>query len=237
MNMYFNGRNTENFGVDGLKIAIMNIYDSAIVNKKIEAVEIDGMDGSYTIDKGLRDREIELKINIMNSTNIRNSIRIINDWLLDIKDNRLQFEDDMNIYYEVKTVEISNFQFETVDFLAVFTAKFTLNPYVKLVSNPPIKIDKLGAIRNNYCLSKPTYKITGEGYLTLKINDKNLHVNLGQDLIIDTEFQECYRDGIQQVNVLEGNYEDMWLQEGNNTISYSGGTVTKFEIVPNWRML
>ena len=235
MNIYFNNKNTRNFGIDGLEIETTKIYDSCVVNRKIETEEVDGHDGYYTIDKGLEDRKMTLEFNIKDRNNIRNSVREINRWLLNIEDDRLQFEDDKDVYYKVKKLTISNFTYEVVDFIAVFTVELVLDPYLTLNDNESIFIINSGTIVNNYSLSKPIYKLEGEGYINLTINSKTVKINVGQNLTIDTDFQECYRDGLQQVNVLEGDYEDMWLQEGINTISYTNGTVTKFEIIPNWR--
>ena len=71
-------------------------------------------------------------------------------------------------------------------------------------------------IYNDYLISKPIYRIVGEGYLTLNINNKIIKANVGQELIIDTEKGLCYREGIVNNVALEGKYEDMYLLEGED---------------------
>ena len=49
---------------------------------------------------------------------------------------------------------------------------------------------------NDYLITRPIYRIVGEGYLTLTINNKTIKANVGQELIIDTDKGLCYRNGI-----------------------------------------
>jgi phage-related protein len=44
---------------------------------------------------------------------------------------------------------------------------------------------------------------------------------------------ECYKDNVSMNTNVKGNYTDLWLKEGKNTIEISGAT--KVEITPKWR--
>ena len=78
-----------------------------------------------------------------------------------------------------------------------------------------------GKIYNFDLISRPIYRIVGEGLLTLNINGKSIKANVGQELIIDTDKGLCYRDGIINNVALKGNYQDMYLLEGENTFSWT----------------
>ena len=90
-------------------------------------------------------------------------------------------------------------------------------------------------VYNDYLISKPIYRIVGDGYITIKINNKVIKANVGQELIIDTDKGLCYREGIVNNVALEGKYEDMYLLEGENTLSWSEGF--NVYVTTNWRCL
>ena len=97
------------------------------------------------------------------------------------------------------------------------------------------KEQQLSSLLNNpgeRCL--PVYKIAGEGMCTVTINGKQVRANVGQNLTIDTQRKLAYRtDGTMQNTAISGNYEDMILIPGRNSISVTSGfTLTA---VPNWR--
>ena len=59
--------------------------------------------------------------------------------------------------------------------------------------------------------------------------------NVGQNLIIDTDRMIAYRsDGTLNNTKVSGNYEDLYLKPGENSVEFSGGTL---KVIPNWRCL
>ena len=97
------------------------------------------------------------------------------------------------------------------------------------------KEQQLSALLNNpgeRCW--PVYKIAGEGMCTVTVNGKQIKANIGQNLTIDTERKLAYRtDGTMQNTSVSGNYEDMALNPGKNSISVTGGFA--LTAIPNWR--
>lgn len=88
---------------------------------------------------------------------------------------------------------------------------------------------------NQYLTCHPTYKITAEGMCTLTVNGNTMTANVGQNLTIDTDRMIAYRsDGTLNNTQVKGNYEDMYLLNGENEISFSGG---ELKVIPNWRCL
>ena len=84
--------------------------------------------------------------------------------------------------------------------------------------------------------SLPYIKITGSGAVTLNIGSKSyLFTSIPTYLDIDSELMSCYK-GSTLYNDRIGFAEFPVLQPGNNSISWTG-SVTKVEIIPNWRTL
>ena len=89
---------------------------------------------------------------------------------------------------------------------------------------------------NPYALSKPIYMITGEGMCTLTVNGKSVTANVGQNLTINTDLMLAYRkDGTMMNTAVTGDYEDLWLNSGENSITITSGF--SLAIIPNWRCL
>ena len=89
---------------------------------------------------------------------------------------------------------------------------------------------------NPYDMSKPEYKITGEGLCALTVNGKTMKANVGQNLTINTELMLSYReDGAIMNSSVTGEYKDLYLKPGENRISVSSGF--SITIKPNWRYI
>ena len=85
-------------------------------------------------------------------------------------------------------------------------------------------------------ISHPIYRISGTGSCTLTVNGKTMKVTVNQEITIDTERMIANNaQMVNQSNLLVGNYEDLYLQEGDNTITVSTGFT--LNVIPNWRVL
>lgn len=197
-----------------------------------EEVKVPGGKTLYR-EKGYSDVEISVSFNFISSkqSDWDKDFRLIKRWLLSKGSNKLKFSDDLEVFYKVNKVNIDTPE-RVLKRIGKFNVTFTCDPYVYIEEN---EIELSSNIYNEYILSKPFYRIVGEGYLTLNINNKVIKANVGQELIIDTEKGLCYRDGIVNNVALEGRYEDLYLQEGENTFSWNGDF--KIYITPNRRAL
>lgn len=195
-----------------------------------EEVKVPGGKTLYR-EKGYKDIEIPVSFNFMSKYTWDKDFRIIKKWLLFKINNKLKFSDDLEVYYKVNKVTIDTPE-RVMKKIGRFNVTFTCEPYV-YIDEEEMELSEI--IYNDYLISKPIYRIVGEGYLTFNINNKIIKANVGQELIIDTEKGLCYREGIVNNVALEGRYEDMYLLEGENTFNWSNG----FEvyILPNWRCL
>ena len=68
------------------------------------------------------------------------------------------------------------------------------------------------------------------------MNGKNMTANVNGHLIIDTDRMLTYRqDGKLENASVKGDYEDLYLEEGENMIRITPGFELK--VIPNWRCL
>lgn len=195
-----------------------------------EEVKVPGGKTLYR-EKGYGDIDIPVSFNFVSRNTWDKDFRIMKSWLLSKVNNKLKFSDDLEVFYKVNKVTIDTPE-RVMKKIGRFTAIFTCEPHV-YVDEEERELSTL--LYNNYLLSKPIYRIVGEGYLTLNTNNKVIKANVGQELIIDTDKGLCYRNGIVNNVALQGRYEDLFLQEGENTFSWTSGF--KIYITPNWRCL
>lgn len=81
--------------------------------------------------------------------------------------------------------------------------------------------------------SKPVITIYGSGTIGITLNGSQIFsINLGDEeyITIDAAQMEAYKNGILKNRLVTGDYENLALKVGKNTIAFSGD-VTKFDIV------
>ena len=195
-----------------------------------EEVKVPGGKTLYR-EKGYKDIDIPVSFNFVSRNTWDKDFRIMKSWLLSKVNNKLKFSDDLEVFYKVNKVTIDTPE-RVMRKIGRFTAIFTCEPYIYIDEN---ERELESVLYNDYLITRPIYRIVGEGYLTLTINNKTIKANVGQELIIDTDKGLCYRNGIVNNVALQGRYEDLFLQEGENTFSWTSGF--KIYITPNWRCL
>lgn len=195
-----------------------------------EEVKVPGGKTLYR-EKGYGDIDIPVSFNFVSRNTWDKDFRIMKSWLLSKVNNKLKFSDDLEVFYKVNKVTIDTPE-RVMRKIGRFTAIFTCEPYIYIDEN---ERELESVLYNDYLITRPIYRIVGEGYLTLTINNKTIKANVGQELIIDTDKGLCYRNGIVNNVALQGRYEDLYLQEGENTFSWTSGF--KIYITPNWRCL
>lgn len=198
-----------------------------------ETFSVPGRDGDLHIKKGVKDIEIPIELNYIGKPEEWFSrFRKAKKWLLG-KGGKLRFGDDENHFYNVKKVTIDTNERICLE-IGRFTAVFTCAGYCYLTEGAKEReIEE--CLFNPYETCHPTYKIVGEGMCYLTINGKRLSANVSGNVTIDTERMLAYReDGLLKNTIIAGDYEDLYLNEGENTISFSGG---ECKIIPNWREL
>lgn len=142
--------------------------------------------------------------------------------------------DDQEYMYKVYYCKITDTE-RTSRRLGNFTAEFVCHPYAFLVDGQQ-EYDIADVEYNPYMVSHPTYIIFGSGACTLTVNGKTMTATVNQQITIDTERMIAYNaQMINQSSLISGDYEDLYIKEGDNTITVSEGFEMK--VIPNWREL
>ncbi|MHB9943584.1 phage tail protein [Clostridium sporogenes] len=104
------------------------------------------------------------------------------------------------------------------------------NKLATINENNFIEIFNPGTIESN-----PVITIYGYGNVDLNINDNIINLtNVANNITIDSEIMDCYRDGQLFNNYMKGEFPI--FKTGANKISWMGN-VQRLEIKPNWRWL
>ena len=217
-----------------LNIGIKGSIPYPIPNLIYEDVEGPGGENLTKI-KGYEDIIIPITINILDRVNLRETIRKISRWLRVVEDNKLKILDDPEYFYKVKKINTDNFERE-LNFIGETTIEFICSPFRLSELDQSYKELKNNSILYNCgdVESECIIKIEGEGLTELTVNNNTVTVNVGQNIIIDSEKRLTYRiDGTMQNNKMSGEYPI--LKVGPNNISWKGGNINKVSIIQNER--
>lgn len=202
---------------------------------KKEFKTIPGRDGTVVIHtKEIEDITILIKFLFYGNRNEwMEKFRVAKQWLLS-GGKELSFSDDQEYYYKVKNVIVGTGERQVKE-VGEFEVSFLCDGALYL-KRGNTEYDYSETKYNPGIFSKPVYKVKGEGVCTLTVNGKSITANVAQNLTIDTERMISYReDGTLQNTAISGNYEDLYLQEGENAITVTEGFECK--VIPRWRCL
>lgn len=181
---------------------------------------------------------------LINHSGRRNNIRV-NCELLAISDDvhllfrrmkkwfgkagKLRFTDNTDAYYEVLAIASlgSEREFRRCGRIRV---QFVIFPYEFLNSGN----EEYNSITYNpYCVCMPTYIVEGSGTCVITANGRTFTANVPGKLTIDSRRMISYKsDGSSGNTLVNGNYEDLWIEEGDVNLSCTSGFTLK--IVPKW---
>lgn len=195
---------------------------------------IPGRNGKiYESEDCVEDIKIEISMGLHSDEDswmekYRNSRR----WLLKEGNHKLILSDDSEYFYKVKSVTIGKVK-RNYRKIGEFVAVFTCDGYQYLISGEN-EYSKKDVSYNPYEKSCPIYILVGEGVCDLCVNGKTMKANISGNLTIDTERMISYReDGTLKNTSVKGNYEELYLLPGDNTIEITDGF--SLSVIPNWR--
>lgn len=223
-------------GEDSLQYSIIPVRRPSIPapEERIEEIEIPGRDGVLTISDGIyKQIVIPVEFNFMSrSDEWSATYRGAKKWLTG--SGKLIFSDDAWCFYKVLYCKITDTE-RTSRRIGTFTAEFTCDPYTYYADGEK-EIQVSGEIYNPGAQCCPVYRITGEGLCTITVNGNPFQANIGQEIIIDSGLMLAYKnDGTSRNTDVTGDYKDLWLMPGDNTISVTSGF--SIFIKPGWREL
>jgi len=202
----------------------------------VEKIRVPGRDGEMLVRKGIYEStSIPIEFNYIGpEEQWGQRWREAKKWLSAV-DTELKFADDPSVFYKISQV-IVNENEKKGRRIGVFNATFITKDGLSYLYDGKSEYDSNDKLYNPGIVSMPLYKFTGEGLCTLTVNDVTVKVNVAGDIVIDTEKMISYRsDGTAQNTALSGDYEDLYLQEGENVITVSDGFTCK--VIPRWRCL
>lgn len=218
-----------------LDLIIENTPQIPPSNIEYEIVPIDGGENLTKI-KGFNDIEIsfDFAYKAIPEEYLMKKARI-DGWLLGNINKNLVYSLDNFSLYKVKRISIG--QTSTASrILRRFTVTFICEGLKYMLSGfERVTITTTGTILNNFGSyeAKPIIKIYGTGTITVNINGKSFTVSsVGSYVTVNSVLKECYKDSTNRGKYMTGDYPI--LHRGQNAISWTG-TVTKLEIIPNWR--
>ena len=191
--------------------------------------------------------------------------RKVKQWLLSPGDGKLRFSDDYDIengarkyyHYKVKNVSISNNRATRI--MGELTASFTCDGYtyrddgdveMEIVSAATASTSEgvttyspgnaPSTLTNNFSTCHPLFRLQGSGTVTITVNGKEFAVTVNGTAYIDTDRMIVYNDAGEWVNfTAQGDYEDLWLDHGENSfdVSYTATAPIYVWMTPRWRCL
>lgn len=206
-----------------------------IPNRDINEIYIKGR-GTLIEDLGSYG---DIQINITFSFKDRyyyDKISKVKNWLCSIRDHKLIFSDNNDMYYKVKKVQCENIG-RSLKVLGRFTVNFICEPFLYYLNNEEIVLTSDDTFESPEFAykSEPIITIYGSGDITLYVNSNSIELeNLKEYVILDSTLKECYKDDENMNSNMYGDFPS--LIQGENSISFKGN-INKLKIKTNWRCL
>ena len=211
----------------------MNLYITdyptiELNNEVYDTQDIEGRNGSVYIDLDYyKDRTLEFSFDLR-CTNITEKLYEVKEWLLNVNDNRLVFNNDK--CYMVKKVLLNSFKQVNMH-LAELEVSFIVEPFLYSLEETSYTFTtKNFSIYNNGTQEADTIiKIYGTGNIQISNNGETMQIdNVSNYVLLDSEKQECISDTGEPKDWDSIGYCPV-LDVGNNTFELTGN-ITKVEI-------
>lgn len=238
------------FNLNGKAASSVGVYAIRRPNiptpqRRISTITVPGADGAFTDDEETYEPiQFDIECNFMSQTpeTFATEARAVRQWLYSQQASELTFSDDPDYYYKTQIILPSDIE-RTSNRIGVFTISVTCNPYTYLVSGKT-EIALPSSITNPTAfIAKPIYKFTGNGQFQITIGTHILiydfSVTVSSSATVDSELMLAYdSDGENIINNLtRGDFSDLWLSPGSNSIRSSIPSGGNIAIIPRWRTI
>ena len=218
-------------GVNGLIVSTLPPVSKPAM--RVEAEEIDGRDGDIVTQLGFSAYDKEIDIGLCDNFDINAVISFFN------QSGKITFSNEPDKYYNFAQYNAIDFEklikFKTakIDF-HVQPFKFSLNESEKEFDFSSSATSGELSIRNNGNYpSRPQITLTGSGIINLSLNGAQVMViDMSENpvIILDATEMNAYAPDTALMNrKVTGNYDNLVLKVGKNSISYTG-TLTKIAV-------
>jgi len=227
--------------LDGININNHNMYlvedrpPVPTAQQDTEQFVIRGRNGSLTKKYAYLDIPYPLNLAIYDNVSFKPAFRKGKQVLFSAK--KLAFEDEPEIYYKIKSVQIDIAENDVEEF-GQFTVNFTLDPFA-YEETDTITITQQTTLSNTGYESEPYIKAHATGTGKVYIGEQVITIkDVNGTIEIDSTMMNAYRNENGLItnlnNKMIGDFPV--LVEGNNRISFDGD-ITKLEINPRWRWI
>lgn len=237
------------FTYGGVSASSLGVYavqrpNVPVPERNVELIEVQGMDGSLTVDYGTyKDVAFTVPCNFMSASpdEFESDARKIRQWLLNTPLlSLLEFTDDDGWCRIVKKVSVGEITRQN-KLIGTFDVSFTCDPYMYDVSSLEESALTVGTntVQNLYMPAKPYFHFSGEGTGRISYGRMACSFILGQDVYIDTARELAYNNNgaAVDVNFTSGSWEDFILPTGETKITTNGTGVTAVKWAPRWRTI
>lgn len=200
---------------------------------RVTAEEIDGRDGDIVTELGFSAYDKPIEIGLAGDFDIDEIIDFFN------QSGKITFSNEPDKYYNFAQYDAIDFEklikFKRAEVnFHVQPFKFALNEDVKTFNfSSSVTSGELSIRNNGNYKARPQITLTGSGTVNLSINGKQVMViNMSSNPVITLDAREmnAYNpDNLLMNRQVTGNYDDLVLKVGKNTISYVG-TVTQIDV-------
>ena len=199
---------------------------------RTQVTQIDGRDGDIVTPLGYAAYDKKMKIGLFGDFIIDDVISYFDS------SGQVTFSNESDKYYNYQILQ-------QIDFKRLFRFReaevtFHVQPYkysavegvLSLSGSSPVNVVNIGNT-----VAKPIITLTGSGNVELSINGNHvLTVNLDSgNVTIDSERMNAYNGTTLMNRYVIGDYDEIGLQPGNNTVSWAGNlTNIAFEHFSRW---
>lgn len=226
---YIKINNVDSRDIDGLFIA--QLPPIAKPEMRVETTEIDGRDGTIIDLLGYSAYEKKAVIGVLPNADV--------DPIIDFFSGggEVVFSNEPERFYRASI--LAQIDYEQIIRMRRAEVTFFCQPYKyafldkKRIFSAPTS--PIGVVNYGNVMAAPIYKISGKNTVIFTVNGEDvLEIAFGGEFVtvyIDTEELDAKLENGTLVNrSVAGEYEDMRLQRGKNTIAWRGGQIQSIEI-------
>lgn len=216
--------------IPGLLIQELAPISKPLLRNQIE--EIEGRDGDIVTPLGYAAYDKEISIGLYGKFDIDEVIEYFNS------EGKVVFSNEPDKYYYYQI--LNQIDFERLVRFRTATVTLHVQPFKysndeKAKTYTSFENNSINVSDNGNIYSRPTITIFGTGTINLSLNGNQIFViNLGDQesqITIDAQNLEAYNadTGVLMNRSVDGDYDNLRLKVGANTISWSG-SITKIVI-------
>lgn len=205
--------------------------------RRVSYIDIPGRDSNLRYDEGTyEDITIAVECTVKGN-NVLEQLDNIKAWLFSAGESDLIFSFQNDKRYRAQVVNSIDFK-QVFKYTSQFPIIFNCRPFKYAVQNNIFTISQSGTsiINPGTLESDPVISVYGSGKITLKVNEAVIDLNdIVGKIILNSVIQDAYNDAGDNLNS-KMNGEFIYLGIGSSKFEWTG-TVSKIEVLPNWRWL